>query len=73
IQPSFSFRLGCLTFGEQTKLRVFAFIVKRFRVFRAPLHGGTLGGKHTLAINLNNRIVNSPDPFKNILLAEFSK
>ncbi|WP_342720028.1 serine hydrolase domain-containing protein (plasmid) [Bacillus paramycoides] len=37
------------------------------------LAGGTLGGKHTLAINLNNRIVNSPDPFKNILLAEFSK
>ncbi|MEM5621002.1 hypothetical protein AAHB56_04920, partial [Bacillus thuringiensis] len=24
---------GCLTFREQTKLRVFAFIVKRFRVF----------------------------------------
>ncbi|MCP1491978.1 D-alanyl-D-alanine carboxypeptidase [Peribacillus frigoritolerans] len=34
--------------------------------------GGTLGGKHTLAVNLNS-LNNSPDPFKNILLAEFSK
>ncbi|PEM65581.1 D-alanyl-D-alanine carboxypeptidase, partial [Bacillus pseudomycoides] len=36
--------------------------------------GGTLGGKHTLAVNLNSMgKANSPDPFKNILLAEFSK
>ncbi|HDR7392515.1 MULTISPECIES: serine hydrolase domain-containing protein [Bacillus] len=35
--------------------------------------GGTLGGKHTLAVNLNNLKADSPDPFKNILLAEFSK
>ncbi|PFZ02116.1 D-alanyl-D-alanine carboxypeptidase [Bacillus pseudomycoides] len=36
--------------------------------------GGTLGGKHTLAGNLNSMgRANSPDPFKNILLAEFSK
>ena len=36
--------------------------------------GGTLGGKHTLAVNLNSTgRANSPDPFKNILLAEFSK
>ncbi|OSM10984.1 D-alanyl-D-alanine carboxypeptidase [Bacillus toyonensis] len=35
--------------------------------------GGKLGGKHTLAVNLNNLKDDSPDPFKNILLAEFSK
>ncbi|MED1512468.1 serine hydrolase domain-containing protein [Bacillus proteolyticus] len=36
--------------------------------------GGTLGGKHTLAVSLNSmRSANSPDPYKNILLAEFSK
>ncbi|MDA1924774.1 serine hydrolase [Bacillus cereus] len=36
--------------------------------------GGTLGGKHTLAVNLNSLgKVDNPDPFKNILLAEFSK
>ncbi|MCP9282242.1 serine hydrolase domain-containing protein [Bacillus wiedmannii] len=35
--------------------------------------GGTLGGKHTLAVNLNSLNAESPDPFKNILLAEFSK
>ncbi|MFD0771970.1 serine hydrolase domain-containing protein [Bacillus sp. CGMCC 1.60114] len=36
--------------------------------------GGTLGGKHTLTVNLNSTgRANSPDPFKNILLAEFSK
>jgi len=35
--------------------------------------GGTLGGKHTLAINLNSLKADSPDPFKNILFAEFSK
>ncbi|HDR7658934.1 TPA: beta-lactamase family protein [Bacillus wiedmannii] len=35
--------------------------------------GGTLGGKHTLAVNLNSLNADSPDPFKNILLAEFSK
>ena len=35
--------------------------------------GGTLGGKHTLAVNLNSIKADSPDPFKNILLAEFSK
>ncbi|MEK4654858.1 serine hydrolase domain-containing protein [Bacillus sp. FSL H8-0534] len=36
--------------------------------------GGTIGGKHTLAVNLNSMgKANSPDPFKNILLAEFSK
>ncbi|MDG4850149.1 serine hydrolase domain-containing protein [Peribacillus frigoritolerans] len=36
--------------------------------------GGTLGGKHTLAINLNGHKSNGgSDPFKNILLAEFSK
>lgn len=38
------------------------------------LVGGTLGGKHTLTINFNSTDrANSPDPFKNILLAEFSK
>ncbi|MEI4800853.1 serine hydrolase domain-containing protein [Bacillus sp. FJAT-51639] len=38
------------------------------------LAGGTLGGKHTLAVNLNSSPrANTPDPFKNILLAEFSK
>ncbi|MGM0887583.1 MAG: serine hydrolase domain-containing protein [Bacillota bacterium] len=35
--------------------------------------GGTLGGKHTLAVNLNSLKADSPDPFKNILIAEFSK
>ncbi|MFS8354810.1 serine hydrolase domain-containing protein [Bacillus nitratireducens] len=35
--------------------------------------GGTLGGKHTLAVNLNSLNADSPDPFKNILLAEFSE
>ncbi|MBT2576190.1 beta-lactamase family protein [Bacillus sp. ISL-8] len=35
--------------------------------------GGTLEGKHTLAVNLNSLNADSPDPFKNILLAEFSK
>ncbi|SCA96787.1 Alkaline D-peptidase [Bacillus mycoides] len=35
--------------------------------------GGTLGGKHTLVVNLNSLNADSPDPFKNILLAEFSK
>ncbi|AJI08973.1 MULTISPECIES: serine hydrolase domain-containing protein [Bacillus] len=35
--------------------------------------GGTLGGKHTVAVNLNNLKADSPDPFKNILLAEFGK
>ncbi|MBS9802468.1 serine hydrolase domain-containing protein [Bacillus toyonensis] len=36
--------------------------------------GGTLGGKHTIAVNLNSlRKADNPDPFKNILLAEFSK
>ncbi|MCU4770142.1 serine hydrolase domain-containing protein [Bacillus toyonensis] len=35
--------------------------------------GGKLGGKHTLAVNLNSLKDDSPDPFKNILLAEFSK
>ncbi|HDR8042553.1 TPA: beta-lactamase family protein [Bacillus cereus] len=35
--------------------------------------GGTLGGKHTLAVNLNSLKADSPDPFKNILLAEFTK
>ncbi|AIK35279.1 beta-lactamase family protein (plasmid) [Bacillus pseudomycoides] len=36
--------------------------------------GGTLGGKHTLAVNLNSLgKADNPDPFKNILLAEFSK
>ncbi|MCH4568635.1 serine hydrolase domain-containing protein [Bacillus sp. ES1-5] len=35
--------------------------------------GGKLGGKHTLAVNLNSLNADSPDPFKNILLAEFSK
>ncbi|WHY27007.1 serine hydrolase domain-containing protein [Bacillus wiedmannii] len=36
--------------------------------------GGTLGGKHTLAVNLNSLgKAENPDPFKNILLAEFSK
>ncbi|MEC0275512.1 serine hydrolase domain-containing protein [Peribacillus frigoritolerans] len=36
--------------------------------------GGTLGGKHTLAVSLNSLgRDNGPDPFKNILLAEFSK
>ncbi|MDA2213303.1 serine hydrolase domain-containing protein [Bacillus cereus group sp. MYBK195-1] len=39
----------------------------------STLAGGTLGGKHTLAVNLNSLKDNSPDPFKNILLAEFSK
>ncbi|BAH44624.1 D-stereospecific peptide hydrolase precursor [Brevibacillus brevis NBRC 100599] len=36
--------------------------------------GGTLGGKHTIAVNLNSLgKADNPDPFKNILLAEFSK
>ncbi|MEQ5977609.1 serine hydrolase domain-containing protein [Bacillus cereus] len=35
--------------------------------------GGTLGGKHTLAINLNGHKTSHSNPFKNILLAEFSK
>ncbi|HHL0973473.1 TPA: serine hydrolase domain-containing protein [Bacillus cereus] len=35
--------------------------------------GGTLGGKHTLAVNLNSLKADTTDPFKNILLAEFSK
>ncbi|WP_459500474.1 serine hydrolase domain-containing protein [Bacillus sp. C1] len=36
--------------------------------------GGTLGGKHTLAVNLNSLgKADGPDPYKNILLAEFSK
>ncbi|MDA2434948.1 serine hydrolase [Bacillus cereus] len=35
--------------------------------------GGTLGGKHTLAVNLNSLKADRPDPFKSILLAEFSK
>ncbi|MDA2341567.1 serine hydrolase [Bacillus cereus] len=35
--------------------------------------GGKLGGKHTLTVNLNSLKDDSPDPFKNILLAEFSK
>ncbi|EOO28575.1 D-alanyl-D-alanine carboxypeptidase [Bacillus cereus BAG1X2-3] len=35
--------------------------------------GGTLGGKHTLAVNLNSLKADTPHPFKNILLAEFSK
>ncbi|MEC0035212.1 serine hydrolase [Bacillus cereus] len=36
--------------------------------------GGTLGGKHTFAVNLNSLgTADNPDPFKNILLAEFSK
>ncbi|TKH17912.1 alkaline D-peptidase, partial [Bacillus wiedmannii] len=35
--------------------------------------GGTLGGKHTLAINLNGHKTSHSVPFKNILLAEFSK
>lgn len=36
--------------------------------------GGTLGGKHTLVVSLNSLgRDNSPNPFKNILLAEFSK
>ncbi len=40
----------------------------------STLAGGTLGGKHTLAINLNGHKANGgSDPFKNILLAEFSK
>ena len=34
--------------------------------------GGTLKGKHTLAVNLNSSM-NISDPFKNILLAEFGK
>nr|WP_224413719.1 serine hydrolase domain-containing protein [Bacillus thuringiensis] len=34
---------------------------------------GTLGGRHTLAVNLNSLKADTPDPFKNILLAEFSK
>ncbi|MEI4623771.1 beta-lactamase family protein [Bacillus pfraonensis] len=39
----------------------------------STLAGGTLGGKHTLAINLNSHKNNGSNPFKNILLAEFSK
>ncbi|HDR7992789.1 TPA: beta-lactamase family protein [Bacillus cereus] len=37
--------------------------------------GGTLGGKHLLAINLNGHKTShsNSDPFKNILLAEFNK
>ncbi|MEQ0764869.1 hypothetical protein ABLN67_11590, partial [Mycobacterium tuberculosis] len=32
------FKFGCLTVSSIGGNRVFAFIVKRFRVFRAPLH-----------------------------------
>ncbi|WHY12600.1 serine hydrolase domain-containing protein [Peribacillus frigoritolerans] len=40
----------------------------------STLAGGTLGGKHTLVISLNSLgRDNGPDPFKNILVAEFSK
>ncbi|WHX60531.1 serine hydrolase domain-containing protein [Peribacillus frigoritolerans] len=40
----------------------------------STLAGGTLGGKHTLAINMNSRKnTNGSDPFKNILISEFSK
>ncbi|WP_459500550.1 serine hydrolase domain-containing protein [Bacillus sp. C1] len=40
----------------------------------ATFVGGTLGGKHTLAANLNSlEKANSSNPFQNILLAEFSK
>ncbi|WP_145977686.1 serine hydrolase, partial [Bacillus mycoides] len=35
--------------------------------------GGTHGGEHTLTVNLNSLKADSPNPFKNILLAEFSK
>ena len=35
--------------------------------------GGTLEGKHTLAINSNSLNLNNPEVFKNILLAEFRK
>ncbi|TPV41104.1 serine hydrolase domain-containing protein [Bacillus dicomae] len=35
--------------------------------------GGTLGGKHTLAINLNGHKTSRSNPFKNILLSEFNK
>ncbi|ANS48735.1 D-alanyl-D-alanine carboxypeptidase [Bacillus thuringiensis] len=35
--------------------------------------GGTLGGKHTLAINSNSFNINNPESFKNVLIAEFSK
>ncbi|MGY2614045.1 serine hydrolase domain-containing protein [Bacillus pretiosus] len=38
------------------------------------LVGGKLGGKHTLVVNWNSLgRTDSPNPFKNILLAEFSK
>ncbi|KMP32375.1 D-alanyl-D-alanine carboxypeptidase [Bacillus cereus] len=39
----------------------------------STLAGGILGGKHTLTVNLNSNKANSPNPFKNMLLAEFSK
>ncbi|NOU88864.1 serine hydrolase, partial [Paenibacillus sp. LMG 31460] len=40
----------------------------------STIAGGTLGGKHTLVVSLNSLgRDNSPNPFKNILLAEFSK
>ena len=35
---------------------------------------GTLGGKHTLAVSLNSMCsANSPNPFKNIFIAESSR
>ncbi|HEF1905695.1 TPA: peptide hydrolase, partial [Bacillus cereus] len=38
------------------------------------LVGGKLGGKHTLVVNWNSLgRIGSPNPFKKILLAEFSK
>ncbi|WP_435525560.1 hypothetical protein, partial [Chryseobacterium indoltheticum] len=39
---SFSYQFGCLTWVERSRIGVFAFIVKRFRVFRAPLHRGDI-------------------------------
>ncbi|MEQ0762967.1 hypothetical protein ABLN67_00155, partial [Mycobacterium tuberculosis] len=36
-RPSFGYRFGCLTVSSIGGNGVFAFIVKRFRVFRAPL------------------------------------
>ncbi|WP_261300525.1 serine hydrolase domain-containing protein [Paenibacillus andongensis] len=40
----------------------------------STIAGGTLGGNHTLVVSLNSLgRDNSPNPFKNILLAEFNK
>ncbi|MEQ0611512.1 hypothetical protein ABLN79_09710, partial [Mycobacterium tuberculosis] len=52
---SFSYRLRVFNLSERsTSTQFFAFIVKRFRVFRAPLHPAALLtlGQHGVCISL---------------------